>query len=176
MSGMCVLMLIKYISHLGGVNGTQVTINLTLRAVLSCVPNILACSRDDGTDVVWCACILTMCVHVFVCLWSSCLLWILNRKIRKKKNAGKGKLTWQKNKSALHYCHMVRWPKHGGHHQGHHALYAEKTRALSHVNVLISLKLTSNGYLRFETYNIHNNSHWFIFYQSSHTGGLICAI
>ncbi len=38
MSGMCVLMLIKYISHLGGVNGTQVTINLTLRAVLSCVP------------------------------------------------------------------------------------------------------------------------------------------
>lgn len=53
--------------------------------------NILACSRDDGTDVVWCACILTMCVHVFVCLWSSCLLWILNRKIRKKKNAGKGK-------------------------------------------------------------------------------------
>ncbi len=28
----------KYISHLGGVNGTQVTINLTLRAVLSCVP------------------------------------------------------------------------------------------------------------------------------------------
>lgn len=33
MIGMRALMLIKYNSHLGGVNGTQVTINLTLRAM-----------------------------------------------------------------------------------------------------------------------------------------------
>jgi len=38
MTGICELMLIKYISHPVGVNGTQITINLILRALLSRVP------------------------------------------------------------------------------------------------------------------------------------------
>lgn len=63
-AGKCALMLIKHISHLVGVNGTQVTINLTLCAVLSCVPaSWLASGIMEG---MWyepksvCA-----CLHVF---------------------------------------------------------------------------------------------------------------
>lgn len=172
MSGMCVLMLIKYISHLGGVNGTQVTINLTLRAVLSCVRT--SCMLQGW----WNGCGMMRLHSDYVC---ACLcvfvkqLFTLNSQQENQKEK-KCRKRQKANKGALHYCHMVRWPKHGGHHQRHHAFVCRKTRALSHVNVLISLKLTSNGYLRFEAYNIHNNSHWFIFYQSSHTRVLICAI
>lgn len=125
-----VLMLIKYISHLGGVNGTQVTINLTLRAVLSCVPT--SGHAPGMMERMWYDALafwLCVCMSLCVCEAAVYSEFSKGKSEKKMQEKAKGKLTWQKNKGALHYCHMVRWPKHGGHHQGHHAFVCRKTRA-----------------------------------------------
>lgn len=162
MIGMRALMLIKYNSHPGGVNGTQVNINLTLRAVLVC--------QHLGMPQGWwngCGMMRLHSDYVYACL----SVFILNSQGEKLKKCSKcskkekGKLTCQKIFTV--FCHMVRWLKHAGHDQGHHAFVFRQKRASSHMNVLTylckkTLKLTSKGCWWFETYNIHKNSHCFI--------------